>query len=320
MLVNNTKNTLPVFRISIAYSNEEGFTVLTNIIQLFRWMKINAIFEPIDIAGHNYQKKMKYGIDEGNLRHLKQTNIFLHTPFDYVDFDKNTQMNADKYLDIALQNYFIKSFSFQEETNTFVPTTYMTSFFEKNREYISNIDDYKFLIEDVMLQSNNETIVLNECNFCYSFGADYASFSLNKLDDKSIIGFVGELLKVLNLQKQAAFLRNFHNISAAIMELKKTTVDAYVMVDEIKLIEPIVWKETGIRLPYRLTDIETTLDGKYQISNLVGAIKEGQIKLPDNCELWQIISDNVEYYPNINFWEQVVVNPNVILRVVDGEN
>ena len=119
MFVNSTKTTLPSFCISISYNNENSFEIITKIIQLFRYMKLNIVFEPIEIAGQNYLRNIKYGIDEENLSRLKKNSILLHTPFDYSYFKENEHISAEKYLDTALQNCFIKSFSSEEDAAIF---------------------------------------------------------------------------------------------------------------------------------------------------------------------------------------------------------
>ena len=313
MLVNPTKTTLSVFRVAIAYSDEVGFAVITKIIQLFRWLRINIIFEPIDIAGQNYQKKMPYGIDEDNLTHLKKTNIFLHTPFNYSFFNNDTQVDVERYLNVALQNFFVYAF-FKDKNNIVKKQTFTANFFKQNKQYIENISEYGIFINNAMEETENYNI--KESDFYTTFGDKYAVFALNNFDDNVIIEFTKQLLLFLRLEKQANFLNSFKTIDDAIKDLKKNAynVVSFIEIKEIKLLPSIIWKEMTTNLPSTLTDINFILEGKYIVKEIVSAIKEDKIKLPENYELHQIIKDDIEYYPNINFWEEIVINPMVKLR------
>ena len=316
MLVNSTKTTLPVFRIAISYNDENGFSIISKIIQLFRWMKINIIFEPVEVAGRNYEKKMLYGIDEENLTHLKKTNLFLHTPFDYSCFDKNTQMEVEKYLDIALRNCFIKTFSNTEgRYDESEEKMFQTCFFEKNCQYIVNIDEYKeFMIEGKLKTADTDD--LHNCDFYYSFGAGRSIFAINNLSEKSVVHFVYELLNYLGMFEYSRKLANFKTIDDAINSFKKEDKSniSVVNLDNVKYIKEIIWKDILTKLPNVLAETETKLEGKFQICQLVLAIKERQIKLPDEYELYQIFANDVEYYPNINFWDEIAINPIINLR------
>ena len=315
MIVNSSKTTLPVFRVAIAYNDEVGFNVISKIIQLFRWMKINIIFEPIEVAGQNYQKKMIYGIDEENLSHLKKTNILLHTPFDYSFFDKNTQFNIEQYLNIALQNCFIKTYSNTEDENKKnIENLYETNFFSKNKQYVENINDYSKYTD--ICNQNFSVEILKNVDFYQSFGSKYSIFALNNFNDKTIIKFVIEMLKYFNMVSQFKELKSCNNIDEAIKLLKKQEKNfiSEIKVQNIHFLPEIKLKDAKIKLPSKITNIETKLQGKFQICKLVEAIKERQIKLPDDYELYQIFANDVECYPNINFWEETVIDPTVILR------
>ena len=307
MFVNLTKTTLQAFRIGVSYNNEYDFSVISRIIQLFRWMKINVIFEPVEIAGNNYQKQMIYGIDEGNLSHLKKTNMLLHTKFDYSFFNKRTQFLAEEYLDIALKNCFVKTFT-SEASELF-----QTIFFSQNKHYIFNINDY------VNCYDNNAKVIdyndVENIDFYCSFGEEYSIFGLNNSNEKAVINFTIELLNFLKLYDCSEFLRNFNNISEAINELKKTNArDAYIEINSNYFFPKIIWKDIETQIPIKLTETETKLEGKFIVSKLVSMIKERQIKLREEYELNQILCNNIEYYPNINFWDEVVINPIIKLE------
>jgi len=306
VFVNPTKTTLQAFRVAVSYNNEDDFSIISKIIQLFRWMKINVIFEPVDIAGNNYQKHIIYGIDENNLSNLKKTNILLHTKFDYSFFNKMTQFLAEEYLDIALKNCFVKTFT--SETSEL----FQTNFFLQNKQFIFNINDY------IDCYNNNAKVInyndVKSADFYYSFGEEYSVFGLNSSDEKAVINFTIELLNFLKLRDCSEFLQNFNNIDEAINELKTNARDTYIEINSDCFFPKIIWKDIETQIPSKLTEIETKLEGKFIVSKLVSMIKERQIKLREEYELNQVLCNNIEYYPNINFWNEVVINPIIKLK------
>lgn len=308
MFVNSTKTTIPAFKIAISWNDEDGYNVIDKIITLFKWMRINAIFEPIEIAGKNYQKFMEYGIDENNLKHLKQNNILVHTAFDYSFFNENKQTNADIYLNIALKNYAIKLFN--DKNLRIIQTKFLTD----NETYIENIDDLKnmYKIEDV---KNCKDI---QFDFNMSFGEKYSIFCIKNLSQQSIKNFIIEILRYLNLTEQLTFLMSCKDVDEAIEKLKKNRNIAYQMntCNRQEFIK-IEWKNIEQQNINKIEKIETQLSGLFKISDLVEKIKMKQIKLPDEYELYQIICNNIEYYPNINFWEEIAVNPTVKIRKIE---
>ena len=308
VFVNSTKTTIPAFKIAISWNDEDGYNVIDKIITLFKWMRINAIFEPIEIAGKNYQKFMEYGIDENNLKHLKQNNILVHTAFDYSFFNENKQTNADIYLNIALKNYAIKLFN--DKNLRIIQTKFLTD----NETYIENIDDLKnmYKIEDV---KNCKDI---QFDFNMSFGEKYSIFCIKNLSQQSIKNFIIEILRYLNLTEQLTFLMSCKDVDEAIEKLKKNRNIAYQMntCNRQEFIK-IEWKNIEQQNINKIEKIETQLSGLFKISDLVEKIKMKQIKLPDEYELYQIICNNIEYYPNINFWEEIAVNPTVKIRKIE---
>ena len=317
MFVNNTKTTLPVFRVAIAYNDEKGFEIISKIIQLFRWLKVNVIFEPIEIAGKNYQKQMIYGIDEDNLSRLKRTNLLLHTPFDYSFFDKNVQFNVEKYLHTALQNCFIKTFFKLEDNKERKIEIFETDFFSKNKQYIANINNYDEYVNSASEKLDIE--YLKKMDYYYSFGGKFAIFALNNFKDNAVMSFVIELMNFLKLKTQSILLNDFENLDDAIIHLKRNNENVFLSVklQELDVIPNISWKDVDTKIPSKIFEEETLFVGKFQINNLVSLIKEGQIKLPENYELYQILQNGIEYYPNINFWEYVVIDPTLKLKQKD---
>lgn len=315
MLVNSTKTTLPVFKIAIAWNNEDGFNIINKIIQLFKWFRINAVFEPIDIAGVNYQKKIQYGIDESNLTHLINTNILIHTKFNYDFFQKEEQMNVEKYLNFVMQNYFIKFFHKNNDHDDNYNKFYNeTNFFQKNKNYIENIDDIKFKDTDFTFNDN-----IKDFNFSFSFGYRYAIFNLNSFYDYDAKNFAVELLKYLNLESEAKFVSDFKTIDETINELKKnkTNIVSYTKIENITKEENIVWKKFDNIMPSELKEENNEITGIFKVCDIVNDIKEKKIKLPDELELYQIISNEIEYYPNINFWNEYIVNPIIKLKKIE---
>ena len=315
MLVNSTKTTLPVFKIAISWNNEDGFNIINKIIQLFKWFRVNAVFEPIDIAGENYQKKIKYGIDESNLTHLINTNILIHTKFNYDFLRKEEQMNVEKYLNFVMQNYFIKFFQKNNDHGDNYNKFYNeTNFFQKNKNYIANINDIKFKDKNFTFNDN-----VKDFNFSFSFGYRYAIFNLNSFYDYDAKNFAVELLKYLNLESEAKFVSDFKTIDETINELKKnkTNIVSYTKIENITKEENIVWKKFDNIIPSELKEENNEITGIFKVCDIVNDIKEKKIKLPDELELYQIISNEIEYYPNINFWNEYIVNPIIKLKKIE---
>lgn len=321
MFVNSTKTTLSSFCISISYNDENSFEIITKIIQFFRYMKLNIVFEPVEIAGQNYLKNIKYGIDEENLSRLKKNSILLHTPFDYSYFKENEHILAEKYLDTALQNCFIKSFSVKKN-KIIKQNTLKTDFFAKKNEYISNLDDYNLISNEL----NNEQSLLNDyrdllkADFYYSFGSKYSVFALNNFGDQAILFFTIEILKYLGFDEQVNFLsnmpdKNFNEVLKYLKDNCQAKAISAVKTDNIKILPEITWKNIPTNLPNKITKIETKLDGKFFVKDLVAGIKNKQIKLNgEEYELYQILDDEIEYYPNINFWDEIIINPVIKLQ------
>ena len=71
-------------------------------------------------------------------------------------------------------------------------------------------------------------------------------------------------------------------------------------------------------LPNRIDVCKFSLNGVFLVKELVECIKTKQIKIPDNTRLYQIITDDVEVYPNINFWNDVVINPTLIFETCEN--
>ncbi len=315
MFVNPTKTTLPSIHISISYNNEKDFIAISKIIQLFQIMKINLTFEIIEIAGKNYLKNIIYGITEDNLLRLKKTHLLLHTPFDYSFFKKNEHILVEKYLNIALQNLFIKTFNFLETKKT-KQNLFQTFFFSKNNKYISNIKDYN--LYKVAKYYNNYKF-LNKSDFYQSFGAKYSIFAINNIDNKILTNVAIEILKYLNLNDQVSILEKFINtdINKVIEFFKKNTVKNFsaVKIENINTLPQLIWNNNEkTKLPTKLTKIKTKLKGKYKINEIVEAIKNENIKIPKEYQLYQILDDKIEYFPNINFWNETIINPIIILK------
>jgi len=320
MFVNTTKTTISAFNISIAFNNEEDFVAIGKIIQLFRLMKVNIIFEPVEIAGKNYLKNIIYGVDEANLTHLKKNNLLIHTSFDYSYFKEDEHVLAEEYLDFALQNYFIKSFVLDKNAKTkFKQDIFQTAFFQQNNKYISNADIYQEYTNSHVLKDCYR--ILGKSDFYHSFGSKYSIFSINNFNDIVLINVVIEILKYLNLNDKVLFLEQFRtkSINQIIEFLKKHIPNNFTAIDAnyIKTLQPISFKDLNIKLPSELTEIGTTLEGRYKVSDIVENIKNKTIKIPEGYELYQILNNKIEYFPNINFWNDFIINPLVKLRKIE---
>ena len=53
------------------------------------------------------------------------------------------------------------------------------------------------------------------------------------------------------------------------------------------------------------------------VKELVEALKIKKIKIPEDTRLYKIISNDIEIYPDINFWDDAVVDPTILLVKCD---
>ena len=323
MEVNATKNTIPALKIGIAYGYESGFVVFGKIAKLLRWLNVNATFETFEICGELYKKGLKEGIAEPDLVRLKQCDVFIHTRLNLEHFDKKNDTSPDFYFNTALRNYF--TFSCHVPKNIlqivllYVEILYVeTSFFKNNKPFLQNADEINNSISRIFgdkVEPQNGTD--NDANFTISMGNKHAMFDIKKEDDVSILQAVCALLKLVGLQEKAMFLSKFHSIDEAIkfLQIERFGIDKATKLStlpELKFAENL-----KIFLPTVLLHIEMRLDGLFKVREIVQQIKERKIKIPDEMEIAKIVADGIEVYPNIAFWEDVVVNPTIFLRKMD---
>ena len=323
MEVNATKNTIPALKIGIAYGYESGFVVFGKIAKLLRWLNVNATFETFEICGELYKKGVKEGIAEPDLVRLKQCDVFIHTRLNLEHFDKKNDISPDFYFNAALRNYF--TFSCHVPKNIlqivllYVEILYVeTSFFKNNKPFLQNADEINNSINRIFGDKVEPKMDNNDdANFTISMGNKHAMFDIKKEDDVSILQAVCALLKLVGLQEKAMFLSKFHSIDEAIkfLQIERFGIDKATKLStlpELKFAENL-----KIFLPTVLLHIEMQLDGLFKVCEIVQKIKERKIKIPDEMEIAKIVADGIEVYPNIAFWEDVVVNPTIFLRKMD---
>ena len=326
MEVNATKNTIPALKIGIAYGYESGFVVFSKIAKLLRWLNVNATFETFEICGELYKKGVKEGIAEPDLVRLKQCDVFIHTRLNLEHFDEKQDVPPDFYFNTALRNYF--TFACHVPKNIlqivllYVEILYVeTSFFKNNKLFLQNADEINNSISRIFcdkVEPQNDAD--NGANFTISMGNKHAMFDIKKEDDVSILQAVCALLKLVGLQEKAMFLSKFHSIDEAIkiLQIERFAIDKATKLStfpELKFAENL-----KIILPTVLLHIETKLDGLFKVCEIVQKIKERKIKIHDEMEIAKIVADGIEVYPNIAFWEDVVVNPTIFLRKMDEKD
>ena len=76
-------------------------------------------------------------------------------------------------------------------------------------------------------------------------------------------------------------------------------------------------KRCETMIPRTISEIKTNFNGIFFVKNLVEAIKMRHIKIPDGMRLYKIISNDIEVYPNINFWNDIAINPTIIFTQCD---
>ena len=321
MEVNATKNTIPALKIGIAYGYESGFVVFSKIAKLLRWLNVNATFETFEICGELYKKGVKEGIAEPDLVRLKQCDVFIHTRLNLEHFDEKQDVPPDFYFNTALRNYFTFACHVPKNILQIVLLYVETSFFKNNKPFLQNADEINNSISRIFGDKVEPKMDdNNDANFTISMGNKHAMFDIKKEDDVSILQAVCSLLKLAGLQEKAAFLSKFHSIDEAIkiLQIERFAIDKATKLStfpELKFAENL-----KIILPTVLLHIETKLDGLFKVCEIVQKIKERKIKIPDEMEVAKIVADGIEVYPNIAFWEDVVLNPTIFLRKMDEKS
>lgn len=302
MFINSTKTTLNAPKIAICSNDEEGFIAIQKIVQLFRWLNINATFEFFEIAGKQYEKGLIYGISEPDLVRLKKTNLLIHTKFD-ESFSNENNLKQNEYLNIAMRNYFVESF-YKNGSQKICET----SFFQQQKPYIKNIEDFEVYTGKVEKNnSKNDEII----TFSKSFGSNYAIFSLYNYEDVVILNLMQCLLNFANIDIDIC---KYKDVKIAIDELKKTYNEKPKVVEKINYAPAIQYKIALQSFCTDITENQINLEGLFNVKQVVSAIKDKKVKIPDEMEIDKVIADGIEVYPNLAFWEDNVLNPIILLR------
>ena len=319
--INSTKQTLHATKVAISYQNEKSFGVISEIIHVLRLLKINLVFETIDIPADNYTKHIHTGISEDNLSNLKKNKIFIHTKLNTSQCQQNNgDINITEYLNIALQNY-IKISYYQDSSKTIITkTNYLLS----QEKYLKNIEYFNNLIDKHQITINNS----KEPCLNIFVGHKYLVFEINDEvnREETIATCVKEFLKICNLKYQNSLIQKFRTHSSIIAYLKcnqdKIKIDAIKKINLLTNIEylPSIIKQ-GTNIPDKLSQEQTILQGLFLIKDIVAKIKNKNIVLPKNMKLYQILcqynNNLVEVYPNENFWEEYAVNPILVIKEND---
>ena len=337
--INATKSTLVAKKIAISYSNEDDFLVINNVIQILSLLKINATFEKIDIHHDNYLKNIKTGISEENLTFLKKNGIFIHTPFDMKYFSKeNGDIDLKYYLNYALHCCF--SLNFCSNGGVFYE---MTNFFEKHKSFLVNQQDIIDKILEIksflckQLDKTNIEIFNNDTNadiwYTIYFGEKHIIFDLKNTNDLVIIDFLKTFLVYYGLEQYLVYFEgqtSLKNIIAKLKEINKarmiiTTkqlIDFCMTNDKHENVFFLEYSNDEIKrckemIPNNITAMKTTFNGLFVVKELVEDFKIRKIKIPEDTRLYKIISNDIEIYPDINFWDDVVVDPIILLVKCD---
>lgn len=333
--INATKSTLVAKKIAISYSNEDDFLVINNVIQILSLLKINATFEKIDIHPDNYLKNIKTGISEENLTFLKKNDIFIHTPFDMKYFSKeNNYVDLKYYLNYALHCCF--SLNFCSNGDVFHKTT---DFFEKNKPFLVNKKETNNQILEIksflckQLDKTNIEIFNNDTNadiwYTIYFGEKHIIFDLKNTNDVAIIDFLKTFLVYYGLEQYLVYFEgqtSLKNIIAKLKEINKARmiltikqlIDFCMTNDKHENVFFLKYNDDEIKrckemMPNNITAMKTTFNGLFVVKELVEAFKIRKIKIPEDTRLYKIISNNIDVYPDINFWDDVIMNPTILL-------
>ena len=302
MFINSTKTTFNAPKIAICSNDEEGFIAIQKIVQLFRWLNINATFEFVEIAGKQYEKGLIYGISEPDLVRLKKTNLLIHTKFD-ESFSNENNLKQSDYLNIATRNYFVESFYTNGSQKMCE-----TSFFQQQKQYIQNIEDFEVYTGKVEKNnSKNDEII----TFSKSFGSNYAIFSLYNYEDVVILQMFDKILSFVNFDFN---LQKYKDVKSAITDLKKHYKEEPKVVDKINYAPEIQYKFELQSFCNDIKENQVNLEGLFNVKQVVSAIKDKKVKIPDEMEIDKVVADGIEVYPNLAFWEDNVLNPIILLR------
>ena len=289
-------------KIAICSNDDEGFFAIQKIVQLFRWLNINTTFEFFEIAGKQYEKGLIYGISEPDLVRLKKTNLLIHTKFDESYSNENNLKQSD-YLNIAMRNYFVESF-YQHGSQKMCET----AFFQNQQKYIKNIEDFEVCTK--LVEENNcknEEII----TFSKSFGSSYAIFSLYNYEDVVILQMLECILRFFNFTFD---LQQYQDVKNAITDLRKHYKEEPKVVDKINYAPAIQYKIALQSFCNDITEKQVKLEGLFNVKQVVSAIKDKKVKIPDEMEIAKVIAVGIEVYSNLAFWEDNVLNPTIFLR------
>ncbi len=198
-----------------------------------------------------------------------------------------------------------------------------TCFLKENDISTSNEDNSNNKNESIDATMKTETKIrkynhpCDKSDFSISFGPYYAIFELKKYDKSTIMNFTRKIFEYLHLDKQLSFLKKSTSIDEAIISARSDANSDCIeaKLGEKKQLNEIKWStNNNDALPKQISDIKTKLHGVFKISEIVTAIKCKQIKLPNNFKLYQIFSNDIEMYPNINFYDAFATDPIVVIE------
>lgn len=325
--INETKKTKQAIKIGICYNDENGFLAIQKIIMLLKYLNINATFTTISAGSDKYIKGCNNGIEEHDSIILKNVDLLLHTEFDMRFFNANlNHKDIKEYLDFALKIVSREKFILTNNL-VFFSKTEETNFFKQHEPYII---DYKKNnnIDDNYKKKNN---VKEKTVFSFGFGEKIIC-TVNNYSDYVVLNFVIELLKKIQCEETVKGFMQICNIFSfkyekVLEHLKKIynkTTHKYILADISCNLMNIQYKKNLLdninNFPKELKNVSNQLNGLFEISKLVSAIKDRTIKIQDeNLELFAIYSLEYEVYPNLFYWDRICVNPIVKLKEKDNK-
>ena len=328
--INKTKKTNQAIKIGICYNDENGFLAIQKIIMLLKYLNINATFITISAGLDKYIKGCNNGIEEHDLMGLKNIDLLLHTEFDMSFF--NTKLNhkdIKEYLDFALKIVYRENF-YNTNTKNYISlqNTEETLFFKQQKQYTDDV-----FLNEINVKTNNSSSFDKKQKPAFSFGFGKKIIcTLNSYNDRVILNFIVELLKKIScektsinlLQKCNLFSYKYEKVLENIKQDNEKAKQEYVLADATANIVNIKYKKELLdninNFPKTLETINNHLIGLFEVSKLVGAIKDGIVKIQnDNLELFAIYSFEYEVYPNLFYWNELCINPVVKLKEKDDK-
>ena len=249
---------------------------------------------------------------------------------------KNNDIDLIQYLNFALHIIFVVNVF-----NNGDVYCEQTSFFNTHKHYLTNNSDIintMSYLKSFLCKKLNKTIIEmingNDCGkilYTIYFGEKYIIFSLKQTNDSAVIDFIKTLLIYYGLEQYLVYFEGQTSLKSIIAKLEeinkmnvitttKQLIDCSAREDNCKISFLLHYSNNYLEkskhgLPVKINEMKVVLNGIFLVKDLVESIKTKKIKIPEEMRLHKILNEGIEVYPNINFWDDLVINPIIILEI-----